>query len=186
MTTAITQLVPNTYDELISFRDGLRDEHGESDADLRPIAELLLARETRLLEERAYDAWLEILTNDCIYWMPHSTDSDPRHEVSYLLDDRRRILDRIAWMRTGWAHAQTPSSVTIRAVSNIESFYGGLNTIRVRASAVTWAWRRQELIPHPVGLRYLLVRQNDEWRIRFRIIQRVDADGAVRNLAFIL
>ena len=187
MSETASTLRPAIYDELVGFRDELRDDAAPALDRFTDVAGTLLNREARLLDHARYDDWLALLTEDCVYWMPHDDDSDPRHEVSYLLDDRRRIIDRLTWMRTGWAHAQTPPTRTMRTISNIEvRARSEPGRLALSATSVTWAWRRRELVAHPARLSYLVVNADDEWRIRFRIVHRLDADGAVRNLAFIL
>jgi len=187
MPETVSPLRPTTYDELVHFRDEMREcTRPTVDAFGRLAAELL-HREARLLDHGQYDEWLDLLTDDCVYWMPHDDEADPRHEVSYLVDDRRRIVDRLTWMRTGWAHAQTPPTRTTRMVTNIEAWPRSTDgELAIAATSTTWAWRRRELVAHPSRLYYLAVDTGDEWRIRFRIVHRLDADGAVRNLSFIL
>ena len=57
----------------------------------------LLAREAHLLDDRDYEGWLELFTDDCLYWMPVdplSEDGTLRLNVFY--DDRPKLRDRIA------------------------------------------------------------------------------------------
>ena len=187
MTEGASSLRPAMYDELVRFRDEMRDDTAPATQVLADVATELLNREARLLDHGRYDEWLELFTDDCVYWVPHDTDSDPRQEVAYLVDDRRRIIDRLAWMRTGWAHAQTPPTRTMRTITNVEvRARSTKGELALAATGVTWAWRKHELLAHPARLYYLAVDVDGEWRIRFRIVHRLDADGAVRNLAFIL
>ena len=39
-------------------------------AALVPEVYELLAREAHLLDDRDYEGWLELFTEDCLYWMP--------------------------------------------------------------------------------------------------------------------
>ena len=67
--------------------------------------------EARLLDERLYSEWLDLLTESCSYWIPISPEGgDPRIELSLSLDDRRRIEDRVRWLGTGDVHGQRPPS----------------------------------------------------------------------------
>src|SRR5262249_58714072 len=53
----------------------------------RQEAEDFLAEEARLLDERCFEEWLDLFTEDGIYWMPIAEDSDPTKQTSILYDD---------------------------------------------------------------------------------------------------
>src|SRR5689334_23051063 len=183
--TEPTTLDNSTYDELVAFAHELRDEKGPADAALSPIAASVLFHEARLLDAKAYDEWLALYTDDCIFWMPMTSNmGDPRREVAYTLDDRRRLQDRIALLRTGAAHAQDPPSRTVRLVGSVEAWPDGPERLRVRASVITSDWRRDTVTQNIAHAYYLLVQTPAGWRIRFRVLHRVDADGPIRNIAF--
>src|SRR5260221_11294052 len=78
-----------------------------------------------MLDDARFEDWPELLTSDCIYWVPITPGGgDPRREVSLAFDDRRRILDRVCWLRTGLAHCQIPPSRTRRVIANVEAARG--------------------------------------------------------------
>jgi 3-phenylpropionate/cinnamic acid dioxygenase small subunit len=81
----------------------------------------LLHREARLLDARHYEEWLDLFVPRCVYWVPRNdVVGDPRVEPAIHFDDHRRLTDRIALIRTGHLHAQTPPSRTCRIISNVE------------------------------------------------------------------
>ncbi|MCU1459161.1 MAG: aromatic-ring-hydroxylating dioxygenase [Actinomycetia bacterium] len=175
------------YDDLVAFVAQLRSETGPADPELLDVAAAFLAREARLLDDGGYKAWLELFTDDCVYWIPSTAPiEDPRRAVSYLLDDHRRLEDRIALLDTGWAHAQIPPARTQRVITNVEAWPMTDGDLRVRASAVIWDWRREHLVAHPATLLYRLRPDAGGWRIAIRVIHRLDIDGPMGNVAYIL
>ena len=49
-----------------------------------------------LLDARQYKEWLELFTDDAIYWMPTGGDNlDPEKATSLIYDDRRSLNDRL-------------------------------------------------------------------------------------------
>ena len=150
------------------------------------MVESALFHEARLLDARQYRAWLSRFTDDCIYWVPLDLEADPRQKVSFLLDDRRRIEDRIALLETGWVHAQDPPSRTCRAVSNVEAWSLDDGDTLARCSVVTWEYRRERLTPFVSRNDYVLAALGDDWSIRFKIVGLVDSDGDVRKFSFVL
>ena len=169
--------------ELVSFES---EDQGPADQRLQPAAEQALHHEARLLDERRYRDWLERFTADCVYWIPLDPVADPRKKVSYLLDDRRRMADRIGLLETGWAHAQEPPSRTVRTVSNVEAWpLDGGDTL-ARCSTVVWEHRKDRLTPFASRNDYVLASLGDGWAIRYKIVRLVDCAGDVRKFSFVL
>jgi 3-phenylpropionate/cinnamic acid dioxygenase small subunit len=103
--------------------------------------EQFLYREARLLDERRFEAWLALFTDDLRYWMPVRTTRYPRRSQAIaVLDPARQVEEelgtardlaifdetketltrRIARLDTGMAWAEDPPSRTRHIVSNVE------------------------------------------------------------------
>src|SRR5579863_8334335 len=103
--------------------------------------ERFLYREARLLDERRFREWLELLTEDVRYWMAARTNRYPKTSKAiaildlerYVEDDRAAedelaLLDetkatltaRVARLETGMAWAEDPPSRTRHLITNIE------------------------------------------------------------------
>ena len=110
-------------------------------AELLREVEQLLYREARLLDERRFQAWLELFTDDVRYWAPVRSTRYPRRSkaIAMLAPDRHEedelgkatdlaIFDetketltrRIARLDTGMAWGEDPPSRTRHLISNIE------------------------------------------------------------------
>jgi 3-phenylpropionate/cinnamic acid dioxygenase small subunit len=86
-------------------------------------AQNLLYREARLLDERRYEEWLELFTDDGLYWIPIHQDggeADPRSSVSIIYDDAERRSERVFRTLHTPVLDQSPPSRTIHVVSNVE------------------------------------------------------------------
>jgi 3-phenylpropionate/cinnamic acid dioxygenase small subunit len=81
-----------------------------------------LYREARLADEARYAEWLALWTEEAVYWVPASTDSDadPETRISHIYDNRARLETRIKLLQTGHRYSQEPASLMRRLVSNIE------------------------------------------------------------------
>lgn len=83
--------------------------------------ERFLVREARLLDERRFEEWMELFTDDGVYWAPARPEqTDPWSEVSLMFDDREIMANRIHRLRHPKVYAQLPHSRAVRQVSNIE------------------------------------------------------------------
>ena len=87
----------------------------------RQAAEAFLYREARYADEKRYDEWLALWTEDAVYWVPaNADDRDPQRHLSIIYDRRERLQDRVDRLKSGAAWAQEPRSRMRRIISNVE------------------------------------------------------------------
>jgi 3-phenylpropionate/cinnamic acid dioxygenase small subunit len=99
-----------------------------SDLQLRCEIEEFLYFEAELLDDRRFEEWLDLWTEDSHYWMPiRSTRvrGDEEHELtkpwenSYFDDDLGVLRRRVAKLDTRFSWAEEPPSRTRHLLSNI-------------------------------------------------------------------
>ena len=155
--------------------------------------EQFLYREARLLDERRFREWLELLTDDVRYWMPgRSTrypkvskalgilDPDRYREEELTREDELAILDetketlgrRIARLETGMAWAEDPPSRTRHLLSNIEVEPGdAASELKVYANFLVYRSRSETEQDFYIGGRQDVLRHVDDvWKIARRKI----------------
>lgn len=109
-----------------------------------------LYREARLLDDRAWDAWLECYAPDVEYWMPAWTDDDtltrdPHSEISLIYyPNRQGLEDRVYRLKTGRSSASTPEARTVHAISNVEILADQGTTVELRYNWHTLSHRMQQ------------------------------------------
>jgi 3-phenylpropionate/cinnamic acid dioxygenase small subunit len=110
-------------------------------ADVLREVEQFLYREARLLDERRFEEWLALLSDDIHYWMTARSNRYPRRskaiaildpdryveddlarddELSLLDEDKQTLAMRVARLDTGMAWAEDPPSRTRHLITNIE------------------------------------------------------------------
>ena len=160
------------------------------DLDLLKEVEQFIYREARLQDERRYDDWEALWTDDAIYWVPaNGADIDPTKKMSILFDNRARIATRIKQLHTGKRHSQTPPSDLRRLVSNVElvephpelpdDIAAGANFLVVEGrerGTTFWAGRSE----------YVLRRVDGELRMARKKVVLVDNDRPINTLAFLI
>jgi 3-phenylpropionate/cinnamic acid dioxygenase small subunit len=96
--------------------------------ELQYETEQFLYREAAMIDEREYRAWLDLLTDDCSYWMPIRRTvmlSDIDHEftkrgqMSFYDDDKASLSMRVAKMESGSSWSEDPPSRTRHIVNNV-------------------------------------------------------------------
>jgi ethylbenzene dioxygenase subunit beta len=156
-------------------------------ADLREMCERLLCREVRLIDDGEFEQWLGLFSRDCAYWIPATRPAgDPRREVTQEFHDRRRLEDRLARIRTGRAYSQVPPTRTCHLLTNLEIVAGGLDEIRARASFAIHTYRLQVYRTLAGWCGYVLVREDNDWKIQVKQINLIDADEGQENNSFFL
>jgi len=85
-----------------------------------------LYREARLLDERAFDEWLQCYAENAEYWMPAWTDdddltTDPHSQISLIYyANRKGLEDRVYRLNTERSTASTPEARTAHFIANVE------------------------------------------------------------------
>ena len=109
------------YDQLAVLLAGM-DARPRVDPDLSTAAAAALLHEARLLDAGRFEDWLAGWTDDAVLWVPLSVPAHPGSDQSLLLDDRRRLAERVEWRRDPSAWGQQPPSLTTRIVGGVEAW----------------------------------------------------------------
>ena len=94
-----------------------------------------VVREARLLDDRAYDAWNALFTEDAFYWIPLVPDQmDGIHHTSHMYEDKLLRDLRIERLKSPRAFSQQPPSRAHHLLQNptLESVDGDANRYVLR------------------------------------------------------
>jgi 3-phenylpropionate/cinnamic acid dioxygenase small subunit len=177
------------YRELIAdFAGWATDERQIEDVSERDTFRRLIEREARILDQVQFEAWLDLYTPECLYWVPSTSGGgDPRTEIAVMFDDRRRLEDRIYRLRTGVAWSQAPLSRTTRMVSNVEVFRcAGADQRMVRSNFLISEFLPDEIrtLTGWAGHRFRKV--DGVWLISAKQVNLLNCDQCIRNPSIIL
>ncbi|MCH7589222.1 MAG: aromatic-ring-hydroxylating dioxygenase subunit beta [Chloroflexi bacterium] len=153
--------------------------------------ERLLFNEARLLDEARYDDWLELYTQEAVYWVPAGTkpleEIDPEWEVSLIYDDWDLMNKRVARLNSPYAYAQKPASRTQRILSNIViDFSEGKDKCVVSSSYCCYELRAHKMTTFIGRCEHTLVREDKDWKITKKVVDLITRDEVVDSLTFIL
>ena len=86
---------------------------------VRRVEEFLF-HEARLLDEREFEAWMALFSDDGIYWIPATPgQQDPLGEVSIAYEDRQLLDVRVRRLRHPENYADLPQARTRRVIGNL-------------------------------------------------------------------
>jgi 3-phenylpropionate/cinnamic acid dioxygenase small subunit len=149
--------------------------------------ESFLYREARLMDEHAYDEWLALWTDDALYWVPcNEDDIDPERHVSIVYENKARLEDRIARLKSGAAYAQDPKSRLSRVVSNIEIEDESDTEAIVRSTFNVTALRRGWMDIFAGRAVHKLRPEGGSFRIVYKKVLLINNDVVIHNLTFLI
>lgn len=152
--------------------------------------EQFLYREARLLDERKFNEWLELFTDDIRYWMPvlstverGSREVATGREMAHFDDNRGTLTLRVKRLYTGSAHAEEPQSRTRHFVANVEVVEDGAE-LTVHSNFIVYRTRLETDQDWFVGKREDRLRKTDKgWRIAKRLMQLDQTVINAKNLS---
>ena len=153
--------------------------------DLREV-EQFVYREARLLDERRFDEWRDLFTEDGDYWAPTAHDqASPDARVSLFYDNRKTMAARIARLAHPDVHAQLPPSHTAHMVTNIEigPWAEAEHEFRVYAVFFMGEYRHGEPRWYSGRYEYTLRRVETGFKIARKKVVLVDCPAAFTAMA---
>ena len=137
-------------------------------------------REAWLLDERKFREWLDLFTDDVLYFMPRRKnvprreahrELTPLGDLAILEEDKRYLSMRVARLDTGMAWAEDPPSRTRHMVGNLEA--EALENGEVKARTAFMVYRSHLETDHQVlsGYREDILRKvGADWKVARRMI----------------
>jgi 3-phenylpropionate/cinnamic acid dioxygenase small subunit len=152
---------------------------------LRLELEDFFALESDLLDERRFEEWLDLLTDDVQYRVPIARNVHSAHaateylterlDVSWMDEGKETLTHRVEQMRTGMHWAEEPVSRTSHLYTNLRvaesGSEAGQQTATTRLKFLVYRNRLRSEEDFMVGKRLDdLVRTDDGWRVRRRVV----------------
>jgi 3-phenylpropionate/cinnamic acid dioxygenase small subunit len=145
-----------------------------------------LYREARLLDEKQWDAWYELFTEDGHYWVPLTRNQpDAEFHTSLAYEDRLLLRLRIDRLRRA-PPSQHPASWSqhVLQAPEIEQYDGP--EVRTR-TAFHYAEARGDAMQALSGVvLHHLVRQDGTLRIRLKRVNLLNCDAALPSIQLFL
>jgi 3-phenylpropionate/cinnamic acid dioxygenase small subunit len=154
-----------------------------------------LYREAELLDERRFEDWLALFTDDVRYWMPMRrnvpADEGEREftreglDVSWFDEGKDTLTRRVKQIRTGIHWAEQPPSRTCHMVSNVQVLGTTDGEVRVKSRFLLYRNRMETETDVLVGKREDVLRRVDGGlRIARRKIVLDQSVLLAKNLTF--
>ncbi|KAB7624000.1 aromatic-ring-hydroxylating dioxygenase subunit beta [Alkalilimnicola sp. S0819] len=147
----------------------------------------LLALEADLMDRKQWQDWVNLYTEDALFWMPawrneDSFTEDPETELSLIYLPNRGIADRVFRFTSGDSYASTPLPTTSHTVGSVRVLAddGEHVTVSAKASVITMD-PRTGVTPRGVWYDMKLRRVDGELKIAVKKVTMLEKtiDGTV-------
>lgn len=142
------------------------------------LVEQFYYAEAAALDQRRYDAWLALFTDDVHYWMPvrrtrTSNEIDQEFTapgaVAYFDDTKAMLAGRVRKLQTGYSWSEDPPSRTRHLITNVQILDecdGALNVTsnfhvyrtRLNSEEDSWIGHREDVLRR-AGASFLIARR---------------------------
>ncbi len=170
------------------------EEHDAMAGELTPdlmhtLEQLLLTREiedflyteAELLDERRFEAWLDLLTEDVRYWMPmrrnvkfgeqQRENTRERQDMNWFDEGKETLTQRVKQILTGVHWAEEPLSRVCHMVSNVQLLTASPTEVTVGSRFLVYRNRVETETDFFIGKREDVLRKgNGQWKIARRKI----------------
>ena len=148
--------------------------------------EQFLYHEARLLDTQQLEAWLDLFTDDAVYWVPLERDQKDAAETSSIIHDDRTLLGlRVQQARHPRAHARLPLARTVHQVSNIVVMEESGEMLRVASTLGLIEWRQEKQRVWGALVEHRLRRANGGFRIARKRVDLVNSEAELDGIAIL-
>jgi len=146
-------------------------------------------REARLLDEKRFDEWYELFTEDAYYWVPLAPgQTDPLAHNSLAYEDKLLLRLRIERLKLPTAYAQKPASRGhhVMQAPEVENSDTGTSEFVTRTPFIYTETRADESQRYAATAWHTLVRTPGGLRIRLKRVDILNADAALPSIQLFL
>ncbi len=146
-----------------------------------------LAHEAFLLDHFEFDQWLDLYTDEAIYWVPLEVNQkDPLNTHSLMYDDKRLMQIRIRQQTHPRAHARVPLSRTVHQIGNVMVNQGGVaNEIEVFSTLVLFEYRKERQRSFAANVVHSLQLSDDNLKITMKRVDLINSESELDGIAFL-
>ncbi|HEY4066136.1 MAG TPA: aromatic-ring-hydroxylating dioxygenase subunit beta [Burkholderiaceae bacterium] len=158
------------------------------DATASRQVEQFLFNEARLLDERRFEAWLALWTDEGRYWVPrHHDQVDPFEQISLFWEDRMLRETRVRRLLNARSWSQQPVTRSSRLIGNIQ--IEGLDAaglLIVRSSLLCTEYRLEQRQLAGTVFHKLAPGDAGGWRLHLKRVDLVNCDSVFASLEVFL
>ena len=154
-------------------------------------AELIrfVVREARLIDEKRFDEWYELFSDDAYYWVPATPgQTDPLNDNSLAYEDKLLLQLRIERLKSPLAYSQKPASRChhLLQTPEVEKREPARQEYLTRTPFLYTETRGDDAQRYAATAWHTLVWSQERLRIRMKRIDILNCDAALPSIQLFL
>ena len=149
----------------------------------------LIYREARLIDEKRFDEWYELFTEDAFYWVPLTPGQpDGVNHTSLAYEDKLLLKLRIERLKSPRAYSQQPESRCLHVLQrpDAESMDAAKAEYVTRTAYIYTETRGDDQQVYACTALHTIVVVGDALRIRLKRVNLLNCDAALPSIQMFL
>ncbi len=145
--------------------------------------------EARLLDEKRFDEWYELFTDDGVYWVPLTPGQpDPLQHNSLAYEDKLLLKLRVERLKSPRAFSQQPASRChhLLQAPEIEKMDEAKGEALTRTQMIYTETRADDSQRYAATAWHTLVNMNGKLKIRLKRVDILNSDAALPSIQLFL
>jgi 3-phenylpropionate/cinnamic acid dioxygenase small subunit len=145
--------------------------------------------EARLIDEKRFDEWYELFTDDAVYWVPAAPgQADPLQHNSLAYEDKLLLQLRIERLKRPNAFSQKPASRChhLLQTPEVEKSDDAKGEYLTRTQMIYTETRGDESQRYAATAWHSLMRINDKLLIKMKRVDILNCDAALPSIQLFL
>lgn len=147
----------------------------------------LVWREAELLDDKQYETWEQLYTDDAMYVIPIDQEGDDHaSSLNMVYDDARMRRMRVERMVQGYAPSAVAAARTVRTVSRFSVTSVDDSEVALRSVQILVAYKRGRTLTLGATVTHRIVLSDSGDRIAEKVVRLLNSDEHVPAAGFLL
>jgi p-cumate 2,3-dioxygenase beta subunit len=127
-----------------------------------------LFEEAAMLDQRRFNEWYALFTDDAVYEVPQAgvqDDANSRTDLFYIADDHERLRYRVERMQKPGNHSEWPASICSRSITNVRVTDNDERGVHVECRFITYRSKNETTDLYCGHHQYILRHENGALKI---------------------
>ena len=144
-------------------------------------------QEGDMLDHGEFDGWLDLWLENGTYIIPiDPLQEDFENTLNYAFDDGHMRKLRVQRLISGESISTSPQPRTVRSLSRFRVLSEDSQQVTVRCAQALREFRKDSLKHYSADIVYTLMRHNDSFKIKRKLIRLINSDDTLAGIGYIL
>lgn len=143
--------------------------------------------EARILDDKDYEAWQELFTDEGLYIVPIDSETDDfAGSLNMIYDDKRMRELRVQRMIQGFSPSAVAAARTARIVSRFTVTSVDDQRVVLRGAQILSSFKRDEFLTIGADVEYVVALRPDGDRLERKVVRLLDSQDATRASGYLV